>query len=235
MKTSLTLFLLALFISPICAQEIPEGYTLVYQQDFETKNALSDFEMTDSKAWLLSKGTKGKSLEINKASDYTPRVRSPFNIAMLKTKTLGSFILEVELQQTGKEYGHRDLCLFFGMKDAENFYYTHIASTPDPHAHNIFLVNDEPRVAIGEWINDGINWGKTDDWHTVRVIRDIQKGTIEVYFDDLKKPIMKATDNHFDYGHVGFGTFDDIGKFDNIKIWAPGEAILKKSFFNPSH
>jgi hypothetical protein len=32
-------------------------------------------------------------------------------------QTISRF-LELELQQTGREYGHRDLCVFFGFQDA---------------------------------------------------------------------------------------------------------------------
>jgi len=228
---SLLLLLTACSINHLYAQNIPKDYQLLYQQDFTDLDALRSFEMTDPKAWQLSKEKMGKALEVFTASDYSPRVRSPFNIAIIKEKKFGSFILEADLQQTGKEYGHRDLCLFFGMKDPSNFYYVHIASKPDPHAHNIFLVNDEPRTAIADWTNEGINWGKTDDWHKVRIERNIETGIIKIFFDNMDSPIMEANDLHFDYGHIGFGTFDDVGKFDNIKIWGPSEAPDKKSFF----
>lgn len=232
MKHFYLLLLLAFISSPhLYSQQIPNNYHLLYQQDFNDSHALEHFEMSDPTAWRLSDEIDGFSLEIYKASEYTPKVRSPFNIAIISEKQFGSFILEATLQQTGKEYGHRDLCLFFGMKDPSNFYYAHIASKPDPHAHNIFMVNDEPRIAIASWTNEGISWGKTDDWHKVRLERDIEKGTIKIYFDDMNSPIMLAEDTHFDYGHIGFGTFDDVGKFDNIKIWGPNDAPNKKSFF----
>lgn len=211
----------------IQAQEIPSDYKLLYQQDFKEKDPLKDFEFTDKSAWKKS----GQALELFGKSNYTPRVRSPHNIAMIEGKKFGSFILEAELQQTGKEYGHRDLCLFFGMEDPENFYYVHMASVADPNAHNIFLVNNEPRTNIATKTTEGINWGETDTWHKIRLERNIESGTIKVFFDDLSTPIMEAEDMHFDFGHIGFGSFDDTGKFDNIKIWGPGLAPEKKGFF----
>ncbi|MDN3669801.1 hypothetical protein QWY93_10745 [Echinicola jeungdonensis] len=223
-----------LFCFPVFlnAQNIPVDYRLLYQQSFEREEALKEIECTDSQAWKLGNGKENKALEIFKASNYSPRFRSPFNIALLKTKKLGSFVLEADLQQTGKEYGHRDLCLFFGAKDPSNFYYVHIASKADAHAHNIFLVNDAPRVAIGEKVTDGVDWGKTDSWHRVRLERDLEKGSIKVYFDDMTQPIMESTDHHFDFGYIGLGTFDDVGKFDNIKIWGKGFAPEKNGFFH---
>ncbi|WP_210416890.1 hypothetical protein [Echinicola soli] len=232
MKPLPTLLMLCFGISfSLLGQDIPNSYSLIYEQDFTEKEAIDEFEMTDQRAWDLTVEKAGYALAISQQSDYSPPFRSPFNIAMIKSVSVGSFILEADLQQTGKEYGHRDLCIFFGMKDPANFYYTHIASKPDPHAHNIFLVNDAPRVAIGKKINGGINWGSTEQWHKVKVIRNLEDHSIKVYFDDMTTPIMETTDNHFNIGHIGFGTFDDIGKFDNIKIWAPDQIKPSKNFF----
>jgi hypothetical protein len=158
-------------------------------------------------------------------------VRSPLNIAFIKGKKFGNFILEADLQQTGKEYGHRDLCLFFGLKDPSNFYYTHMASNADPNAHNIFLVNDAPRTNIASRTTEGIDWGATEDWHKVRLERNIESGIIRVFVNDMINPLMEAEDKHFDFGYIGFGSFDDTGKIDNIKIWGPSLAPEKEGFF----
>ena len=135
----------------------------------------------------------------------------------------------MDLKQTGREYGHRDMCLFFGMKDPSNFYYVHLASKADNHAHSIFLVNDEPRKSIASERTEGIEWGT--DWHHIKIIRTIEDGKIEVYFDDMKQPIMQAKDQHFDFGHIGFGSFDDTGMIDNIRLY--GNILSDKiGFFN---
>lgn len=212
--------------------KIPDDYQLLYEQDFSSKEAIQDFEMTDPAAWRLSESKYGTALELHGESDYQPRVRSPFNIAMIRDKMFGSFVLEADVRQTGREYGHRDMCFFFNIKDPSNFYYVHMASVPDPHAHNIFLVNDEPRVAIAEKVSKGVDWGETDDWHKVRIERDAKEGTIRVYFDNMENPIMEGNDAHFDYGHIGFGSFDDTGLIDNIKVWAPAYAEKGNGFFS---
>lgn len=219
------------FFSVANAQKIPSDYKLLYEQDFEGDVSLDDFVITDAQAWRIGEGKNGQALELYGKSDYNPPVRSPLNIAFIKGRKFGSFILEAELQQTGKEYGHRDLCLFFGLKDPSNFYYVHMASVADPNAHNIFLVNDAPRTNIADKTTEGIDWGTTEEWHKVRLERNIETGTIRVFFDDMNTPIMEAEDEHFDYGYIGFGSFDDSGKFDNIKIWGSDFAPEKDGFF----
>ncbi len=201
--------------------EIPDSFSLVYVQNFDHPQDIFDFEMTDPTAWRIDKQNENNALELFGASEYRSRVRSPFNIALLKDIMLGDFILEASLAQSGREYGHRDLCLFFGFQDPTNFYYVHIASVADNNANNVFIVNDEPRKNIASSTTTGTDWGATNSWHKVRVERKINEGSIKIYFDDMTKPIMEATDLHFLSGRVGFGSFDDTGRFDNIKIWAP--------------
>ena len=194
-----------------------QTYPLLYENDFDRNSAMLDFEFTDASAWRLSDTLNNQSLELFGKSEYASRVRSPFNIAVLKSVRVGSFVLEANLKQTGREYGHRDMCLFFGLNNATNFYYVHIATAADQNAHNIFIVNDEPRRNIADKTTQGIDWG--DDWKKIRLERDVEKGTIKLYFDDMSQPIMETTDSHFIDGYIGFGSFDDTGMIDNIKLW----------------
>ena len=113
---------------------------------------------------------------------------------------------------------HRDLCLFFGRQGADRFYYVHFSQPEkeDPNAHSIFKVNRAPRVSIASMRTRNIRWG--DGWHTTRVERDARTGAIAVYFDDLTKPIMRATDTTFVSGTVGIGSFDDLGWFRDVEL-----------------
>lgn len=233
MKIILTIVFLSFIFVGLSAQNstIPEDYKLVFQEDFEKGDAIDRFEMSDPKAWKVSAKEGNKTLELFGESKYRARVRSPFNIALIKDLMVGDFILEVDLAQSGREYGHRDLCLFFSAKDATNFYYVHMATTADDHANNIFLVNDEPRIKIARTTSSGTDWGATDSWHKARIHREVESGLIRIYFDNMKAPVMVAEDTHFDIGRIGFGSFDDTGRFDNIKIWAPSSYGEKEGFF----
>src|SRR5262245_59449822 len=210
---------------------IPNGYKLLFEQKFDTESSAKDLVFTDSKAWKWSKEENGGALELTQQSQYAPAVRSPVNIALIADKVFTDFILEVDLIQTGKEYGHRDMCLFFGFQNPTNFYYTHIATAADDHAHNVFIVQNAPRVKIAKETTQGVNWG-LNVWHKVRLERTISDGTIKVYFDNLAKPIMVAEDKTFGAGCIGFGSFDDTGKVDNIRIWGPSMETRRIEIFN---
>lgn len=213
---------------------VPEGYRLVYAQDFTSELALDDFLFTDPEAWRYATVNGSGCLELFRQSKYQPRVRSPYNIALVRGVWVRDFILEAELMQTGREYGHRDMCLFLCVKDPTNFYYVHLASQADPHAHNIFLVNDEPRIAIAKKTTSGIRWGQ-NQWHKVRIERESQTGVIRVFFDDMDRPIMEAQDTHFDWGMIGFGSFDDTGRVRRIRLWAREVRPEPPAIFRSQH
>jgi hypothetical protein len=209
------------------AENIPSGYKLLYQQDFEKPGAIEDFVMTDPSAWKVTKDEKGGALELVSQSHYTPAFRSPFNIALIKGKEFGDFVMEADVIQTGKEYGHRDMCFFFGFDNPEHFYYAHIATAADDHAHNIFIVDNEPRTKIAKTTTKGAHWG-LNLWHHVRIERELSDGMIKIYFDDMTLPIMMGESHAFEWGRIGFGSFDDTGKVDNIKIWGPSDRAPKE-------
>jgi hypothetical protein len=52
-------------------------------------------------------------------------------------------------------------------------------------------------------------------------VRNAERGEIAVFFDDMEQPIMTAKDKRFPRGCIGFGSFDDTGMIDNVRIWAP--------------
>lgn len=205
------------------AGTLPPGYRLAYEQHFDAPEALAGFAFSDPAAWAFSADGHSLALELVRQSRYQPPVRSPVNLALIADRVFGDFVLEVRLVQTGREYGHRDMCVFFGVQDPSHFYYVHLATAADDHAHNVFLVNGAPRTKIARETTQGVQWG-LGVWHTVRLERRLAEGTIRVFFDDPDRPIMVAEDRTFGAGWIGFGSFDDTGKIDAIRLWAPGKA-----------
>ena len=218
----INLFPLFVFITSLFSNSspLPNGYDLVYQQNFIDSTSLDDFVTTDQSVWKWEKGEERGYIEHFSRSNYKYKVRSPYNIALIKKIEVKDFILDAKLQQTGKEYGHRDMCVFYNFKDRSNFYYTHIASVTDNNAHNCFIVHDKPRIKISHQTTKGHQWSERT-WHDLRLIREHKSGKIDVYINDLSKPIMRAVDKTFEWGRIGFGSFDDTGKISSIKLYAP--------------
>jgi len=209
---------------------IPAGYRLVFETDFEHEGAINSWVFSDPAAWKIAESDANHYLEHDKQSDYAPAHRSPLNIALLAEIELADFVLEADLLQTGRDYGHRDLCTFFGFQDPAHFYYSHIATAADDHAHNIFLVNGAPRHKIATSTTAGYDWGR-EEWRRVRLVRDSKAGAIAVYIGDMTTPIQTASATHLDWGRIGFGSFDDTGRIDNIKVYAPSVKEGRPWFF----
>ena len=224
---SLAVVLVALSCPGLVAQEAisktTRSWPLVLSEGFD--NGMDGWDATDVAAWKTISETGNRVLSLFKASDYEPAVRSPFNIALIRESCVSDFVLEAKLKSTSREYGHRDMCVIFGWQSPSRFYYAHIASKADPHANSIFLVNDKPRLSIATERTQGTRW-IDGNYHTIRLIRDTRSGTIAVYFDGSSQPIMVAGDKTFLSGRVGFGSFDDTGNVDDVRLWgAEGECV----------
>lgn len=226
------LLLLCVFAGELCrssAEEpppyVPKGFSLQWQPDLASDAILGQLEFTDPKAWRRSTNAGRAALELIGNSQYAAKVRSPSSIAVLATRRFGDFLLEAELLQTGADYGHRDLCLFFGFQDPGRYYYAHFASKTDPEANQVFVVDGKPFTKISTRTTEGSRWGQ-NEWHRVRVQR---LGTrITVWFDDMTTPAMLAEDARFGAGYLGFGSFNDSGLFARIRVWAPSaESVVR--------
>ncbi|WP_417390347.1 hypothetical protein [Gimesia sp.] len=194
-----------------------QGLPLLFHENFESGKA-DHWEPTDDKAWkMIHQGDNHVFSLTKKRSKFEPPVRSPYNRALLKNINVSDFIFDVKLQSTIPDYGHRDLCLFFGYKDDAHFYYVHFGKKMDDHANQIFIVNDKPRTKISTKTTPGTDWD--DEWHQARVERDTESGSIKIYFDNMEEPVMTATDKTFLTGRVGIGSFDDTGNFDELLLF----------------
>jgi len=199
---------------------VPANYKLVYASDFSKPDAMDQFRYPDPKAWRISKDAEGATLELFGEGDYRNKIRSPFNFALLKDKVFTDVVIDADACSTVQPYAHQDMVIVYGFNNPNQMYYTHIAIAPDPHAHNCFIVNNADRVAIGKDVSPGVTWG-VNQYHHIRIVRKGSTGETTVYFDDMTKPIMKAQDKTFPTGYVGFGSFDDKGKYRKIQIYAP--------------
>ncbi|NOX54342.1 MAG: DUF1080 domain-containing protein [Planctomycetes bacterium] len=216
--------LLAVLTSARAGEKSEGGarWPLVYADDFES-GSIEDWEPTDPKAWRIGNDIGNHFYSLFQASQYKPPVRSPQNRSLLKSVVVGSFRMDVRLQSTGRDYPHRDLCLFFGYQDPTHFYYVHLGKKTDDHCNQVFIVDGAPRKKISLTTTEGTPWGK--GWHYARIVRDVKTGTIQVFFDEMDEPAMTAKDTTFTWGQVGVGSFDDTGNFDEIHLY--GEKLKR--------
>lgn len=211
---------LLLVVSLLTTQAAPPmellGRPLLLHEDFTSKDA-TKWELADPKAWrFVDQDGNAVFNQFEQSKVQTP-VRSPFNRAVVKDLVVGNCVLDVKLQSTARDYPHRSLCLFFGYQDPAHMYYVHFGQKTDDHANQIFIVNNEPRKKISTKTTEGTPWNNA--WHHARIVRDVDSGKIEVFFDDMETPVMTAVDKTFTWGQVGIGSFDDTGNFDEVLVY----------------
>ena len=151
--------------------------------------------------------------------------RKPTSYSILTPFTVGSFELEVKarcLEDTLTD--GRDLCLFYGFWDDLHFYYSHFSNSSGDYHNIIGIVNNADRLPITNEL-PGTSIARLNDynWHTLKIIRNVESGIIEAYIDSLETPILTAMDTTFRYGKIGIGSFDDFGDFAEVKLY--GELI----------
>ncbi len=140
--------------------------------------------------------------------------RRPLQFARLKNVNVGSFDLSVKVRREG-----RSMIIVFNYVDTLHFYYTHVSrdrGTVQPVHNGIFLVDGGPRRRIaGTEAQPALPDTK---WHTIRVVRNVKTGLIQVYSDVQKTPLFSVVDHHFTCGQIGLGSFDETGDFTDLKI-----------------
>ena len=197
------------------AEKTSQDWPLVLKEDFEA--GAGRWEPKDAAQWKEKKIAAGQVFSLfEKAGKYKPPHRSPVNISLLKEIVVGDFQFTAKVLSTHPDYGHRDSVIVFGYQDPAHFYYVHLANKADDHANQVFIVNNAARQKISLTTTAGTKWD--DQWHTLRVVRKVAAGTIEIYFDDMAKPVMTATDDTFKFGQLGIGSFDDTNDWDDIEL-----------------
>jgi hypothetical protein len=213
----MTVLALVAVANMLRAEEKPKDssrdWPVIFKDDFET-DPFPRWEPADKDAWKQEDTDHSKVFHQYKHIVTKTPVRSPFNRNVAKDVIVGDFQLDVDFQTTARDYPHRSLCLFFGYQDPAHMYYVHFGQRTDDHANQIFIVNDKDREKISTKTTPGTPWD--EKWHHARVIRTVDDGKIDVYFDDMTTPVMTAVDKTFTWGQIGIGSFDDTGRFDNL-------------------
>jgi hypothetical protein len=189
--------------------------SVVFEDDFET-DPFPRWEPVRRTAWDWARADGSRVFELAKNVPLDESVRAPFNRNLVEGVVVEDFQFDVDLRSTTRDYPNQSLCLFFGYRDPEHMYYVHFGRTTSDTSNQVFIVNGQDRTPISTQTTSGTTWD--EGWHHARVVRKVDEGTIDVYFDDMTEPAMTATDTTFAAGQVGIGSFDDTGQFDNVVL-----------------
>lgn len=204
--------LLLTFCGLLCAQKIHRSI------DFEDQD-LSAWQLPKAADWEIASepgrpatGRPNHFLRLLRRGEIgSPR--RPLQYAILKDACLGDFTLQVKVRRAG-----RSMLVAFGYQDSLHFYYTHLSADPGDHpVHNgLFKVDGGERFRIA---GQGAKPVLPDQsWHTVKIVRQVSTGRIQVFADNDTQPRFQHTDASFRFGRVGLGSFDETGDFDDFRL-----------------
>jgi hypothetical protein len=140
--------------------------------------------------------------------------RRPQQFARVKAVNVGSFTAEARVRRLG-----HSVMIVFNYTDTLHFYYTHLSVDPGTKVavHNgIFIVDGGPRRRIAG--TEAAPALPDTNWHKIRVVREVNSGSIRVFVDNDSQPRFSVVDNTFKCGQVGLGSFDETGDFTDFNL-----------------
>ncbi len=181
--------------------------------DFE-KDKLSAWVLPTPADWEIAAEGRNHFLRLLKPGEIG-NPRRPLQYAILKDTCAGDFTLQVRTRRTGKS---KSVLVTFGYQDTLHFYYAHLSSDSGDHAvHNgLFKVDGGERFRIAGHGSKPVL--PDQNWHQVRIARDVSTGKIQVFADNDPDPRFEHTDASFRYGRIGLGSFNETADFDDLRL-----------------
>ena len=201
---------LSVLIARVAARSTPLAVN--FRDDFSS-GKLDQWQFPFAEDWVIKE--EGPLHYLHMLRNRDPLVpRRPQQFALIKGVNVGSFTLETRVRREGSS-----MMIVFNYVDSLHFYYTHLSKDPgrkiDVH-NGIFLVDGAPRRRIAGLEADPVL--PDTNWHKVRVVRDVNTGSIEVFVDQERRPRFSVVDKTFTCGRVGLGSFDETGDFADVRL-----------------
>lgn len=147
-------------------------------------------------------------------------IREPYSrpgAIALTEEIYAGFVLTLDLKldaDPSEEKG--DLILVFGYQSPERFYYVHMTGMVDEIHNGVFRVWDGDRQRTGSVVRQPILVDR--DWHRVAFAYDATRQLASLVLDQSVNASMVQRKLEVPPGRVGFGSFNDPGRFTNVTI-----------------
>jgi hypothetical protein len=189
------------------------GPQAVVRAQFSESRGLTEWELDGNGTWTM----QGSVLILEKPGVPGGPIRRPAALAIFRSQPFTDLTLRAELRSTAPvDLAVRDVVVILGYRSPSEFYYAHLAAKTDAVHNGIFVVNQADRRRLDEPTSTA---RLTDqNWHRIRLERLTGAGTINVFFDDEKAPVLSATDRTFLSGRVGIGSFDETAEVRSFEV-----------------
>jgi hypothetical protein len=202
--------------------------SISFRDDFEA-GKLDAWQFPYPEDWVIL--GEGGNHYLHMKRNREPGVpRRPRQFALLGKTQVGSLDFRARLRREGGS-----MLVVFNYVDTLHFYYAHLSGdrgTEQPVHNGVFIVNGEPRKRLAG--TEAAAALPDRAWHTVRILRDVGTGSIEVFMDGQKQPLFSVVDQTFTCGQIGIGSFDETGDFDDVQLTSNDAACSGRGFLRPA-
>lgn len=191
----------------------------VVLRDLETQP--SAWQLEPAASWRFESAEDDQPARMSIVKVGKPRnkpVRRPYTYAVLKDRhwKAATFDVQVRSLEPTTTRG-RDVCIILGYVDDQHYTYVHLSNDADGKAHNVIMkVAGDSRRTIQSPAKPEARLNE-QGWQAVRVRFD-QTGRIEVYHDNMGKPLMTVNDPDIVGKPVGIGSFNDRAAFTGMTL-----------------
>lgn len=208
-------------------EKTPEHFKLVVNESFGSDKIPKTLEKAPEGQWLISKeGKSGKSLKyIGNQEPINSDIR-PITKILVKNSGFSSFILEADIEQCGRDYECRDVCIIFNHIDDNNYNFIHLASITGELCHGVFELKNGNLTLLTPASESPIIWG-VKQWFHLRIEKGLKPEKLSVFLNN--NLLWEIHDFKEGSGQIGFGAPDGSAKIDNLKIWAQEISAVKNN------
>jgi hypothetical protein len=208
----------------------PEGFELVYSQDFESASWSTDFGASDPALWAPASEDGGGTAYCRGSRGREGPFGSPPDFLWLGGVSVGDFVLEFDVLLP--EPGVAELAVYFGIESPESFVYASLAPHAGARAHDVFRVDHAPPLSISRQRTFGVAL-PAGVWQRVRVARSTVGGRVSVGFGEGRRTVLTAGNGALAPGWIGFGVRGGPAHFDQVRLWAPEWTMRSLDFLPP--
>jgi len=208
----------------------PEGFELVYSQDFESAGWCTDFGASDPELWASDREGGGGTAFCRGSSGREGPFGSPPDFLWLGGVSVGDFVLEFDVFLPAP--GVQELAVYFGIETPESFVYASLAPHADARRHDVFRVDHAPPLSISKLRTFGVAL-PAGVWQRVRVARSTVGGRVSIAFGERPATVLTAGNGALAPGWIGFGVRGGPAHFDQVRLWAPEWTMQSLDFLPP--
>lgn len=167
--------------------------------------------------WKAETAADGELLHLKVPRPQEADPRAPIQYALLESKPLGCFTLDVEVRSDLKS---ASMIVTYAWRDPLHFDYVHLSTDTakqQPVHNGVFHVYGGDRVRIS---NDegACALANPAEWTHVRLVYDATTHMLETWINGQLNPSLRAADFSLATGSIGLGSFFNTASFRKFSL-----------------